>query len=40
MSFALLGDIDFIFTVAPHHPLAVAGPISSAELLRHAEVAV
>jgi DNA-binding transcriptional LysR family regulator len=36
-----LGDIDFAFAVAPHHPLAAhEGPISDAELLRHRAVAV
>ena len=33
IEFALLGDIDFVFAVAPHHPLANhQGPISDAEL--------
>ena len=41
IEFALLGDIDFVFAVAPHHPLANhQGPISDAELLRHRAVAV
>src|SRR5688572_7577081 len=36
-----LGEIDFIFAVAPHHPLAShAGPIPDEELLRHRAVAV
>ena len=35
-----LGSIDFVFAVAPHHPLAAHdGPISDAELLRHRAVA-
>jgi DNA-binding transcriptional LysR family regulator len=41
IEFALLGEIDFVFAVAPHHPLAAHdGPISDAELLRHRAVAV
>lgn len=37
----LLGEIDFVFAVAPHHPLAAqAEPISDAERLRHRAVAV
>jgi DNA-binding transcriptional LysR family regulator len=36
-----LGDIDFVFAVAPHHPLAGHdGPIADEELLRHRAVAV
>jgi molybdate transport repressor ModE-like protein len=36
-----LGEMDFVFAVAPHHPLAAhGGPISDAELLRHRAVAV
>ena len=36
-----LGTMDFVFAVAPHHPLALAvAPISDAELLRHRAVAV
>ena len=36
-----LGEIDFVFAVAPHHPLAAyAGPIPDDELLRHRAVAV
>ncbi len=36
-----LGDIDFVFAVAPHHPLAAHdGPIGDHELLRHRAVAV
>jgi DNA-binding transcriptional LysR family regulator len=36
-----LGDIDFVFAVAPHHPLAAhEGPIADDELLRHRAVAV
>lgn len=35
-----LGTIDFVFAVAPHHPLAaLEGPIGDAELLRHRAVA-
>ena len=37
----LLGQMDFVFAVAPHHPLAAhAGPIPDHELLRHRAVAV
>jgi DNA-binding transcriptional LysR family regulator len=36
-----LGTIDFVFAVAPHHPLAAhEGPIGDDELLRHRAVAV
>jgi len=36
-----LGDIEFVFAVAPHHPLAAYdGPIPDHELLRHRAVAV
>ena len=36
-----LGTMDFVFAVAPHHPLADAtAPISDAELMRHRAVAV
>lgn len=36
-----LGEIGFVFAVAPHHPLAAAAePIDDAELLRHRAVAV
>jgi DNA-binding transcriptional LysR family regulator len=36
-----LGSMPFVFTVAPHHPLARAGaPISDTELMRHRAVAV
>jgi DNA-binding transcriptional LysR family regulator len=36
-----LGEIDFVFAVAPHHPLAAHdGPIGDHELLRHRAVAV
>ena len=36
-----LGEIDFLFAVAPHHPLAAHdGAISDAELMRHRAVAV
>lgn len=37
----LLGEIDFVFAIAPHHPLAAyEGPIPDHELLRHRAVAV
>jgi DNA-binding transcriptional LysR family regulator len=36
-----LGELQFVFAVAPHHPLAAHdGPIGDAELLRHRAVAV
>ncbi len=36
-----LGAIEFVFAVAPHHPLArIATPIDDAELIRHRAVAV
>lgn len=36
-----LGEMDFVFAVAPHHPLAAhEGPISDAELIQHRAVAV
>ena len=36
-----LGEIEFVFAVAPHHPLArVEGPIGDDELVRHRAVAV
>ena len=36
-----LGEVAFVFAVAPHHPLAAAeGQISDAQLLRHRAVAV
>ena len=36
-----LGEMPFVFAVAPHHPLAAYdGPIPEAELLRHRAVAV
>ena len=36
-----LGTLEFVFAVAPHHPLAGAvGPIDDAELVRHRAVAV
>ena len=36
-----LGEIEFVFAVAPHHPLATAPePLSDAELLRHRAIAV
>ncbi len=38
---ALLGEMEFVFAVAPHHPLAAhEGPISDAELLKYRAVAV
>ncbi|HYD76834.1 LysR family transcriptional regulator, partial [Ramlibacter sp.] len=37
----LLGDLDFVYAVAPHHPLAQAAePISDEILLKHRAVAV
>jgi len=37
----VLGEIEFVFAVAPHHPLAAAtAPISDAELMLHRAVAV
>ena len=36
-----LGQMKFVFAIAPHHPLAaINGPISETELLRHRAVAV
>jgi DNA-binding transcriptional LysR family regulator len=36
-----IGRLEFVFAVAPHHPLAAAeGPIGDAELMRHRAVAV
>lgn len=36
-----LGDLAFVFAVAPHHPLALGtGPVSDAELVAHRAVAV
>jgi DNA-binding transcriptional LysR family regulator len=36
-----LGELRFVFAVAPHHPLAsVDGPISESQLMRHRAVAV
>ncbi|MCU0774942.1 MAG: LysR family transcriptional regulator [Ideonella sp.] len=36
-----LGDLSFVFAVAPHHPLAAGGsPLSDAELVHHRAVAV
>jgi DNA-binding transcriptional LysR family regulator len=36
-----LGRIDFVFAVAPHHPLASAAePIADAEIVRHRAIAV
>lgn len=41
MQVQLLGEMPFIFAVAPHHPLAAATePIGETELLRHRAVAV
>ena len=37
----LLGEVDFVFAMAPHHPLAqVAEPLSDAQILAHRAVAV
>ena len=37
----LLGEIDFVFAVAPHHPLAAAGePLGDAQIMAHRAVAV
>jgi DNA-binding transcriptional LysR family regulator len=36
-----MGSVDFVFAVAPHHPLAQAeGPLSDAQILAHRAVAV
>jgi DNA-binding transcriptional LysR family regulator len=36
-----LGEVSFVFAIAPHHPLAAhEGPIPESELLRHRAVAV
>jgi DNA-binding transcriptional LysR family regulator len=36
-----LGEIPFVFAVAPHHPLArIDGPLTDAQLMRHRAVAV
>ena len=36
-----LGEIPFVFAVAPHHPLAkIEGPLTDADLMRHRAVAV
>ena len=36
-----LGEIDFVFAVAPHHPLAAATePLSDADMLSHRAIAV
>jgi DNA-binding transcriptional LysR family regulator len=36
-----LGEMRFVFAVAPHHPLAaVEGPLSEADIIRHRAVAV
>ena len=41
LSQAIVGSVEFIFVVAPHHPLAdVEGPISEDELRRHRVVAI
>jgi DNA-binding transcriptional LysR family regulator len=38
---ASLGSMDFVFAVAPHHPLAgTKGPLSDADILKHRAVAV
>ncbi len=37
----LLGEVDFVFAVAPHHPLAAATePLSDAQVMAHRAVAV
>ena len=37
----LMGEVDFIFAVAPHHPLAAASePLSDAQVMAHRAVAV
>ena len=37
----LLGEVDFVFAMAPHHPLAqLAEPLSDAQILAHRAVAV
>ncbi len=41
IEYAPLGELEFVFAVAPHHPLAaMPEPISDAELLKHRAVAV
>jgi DNA-binding transcriptional LysR family regulator len=41
IEYAPLGELDFVFAIAPHHPLAAAtGAISDTELLSHRAVAV
>ncbi len=36
-----LGELPFVFVIAPHHPLAaVAGPLGEADVMRHRAVAV
>ncbi|HRI17814.1 MAG TPA: LysR family transcriptional regulator, partial [Burkholderiaceae bacterium] len=41
LALAPLGEVEFVFAVAPHHPLAAAAePISDTELLRHRAIAV
>ncbi len=41
IEFRPLGDLTFVFCVAPHHPLAaVSGPLSDAQLVHHRAVAV
>ena len=37
----LLGEVPFVYCVAPHHPLAaMAGPLTAAQLVHHRAVAV
>ena len=37
----LLGEVEFVFAVAPHHPLAhAAGPLTDAQVMAHRAVAV
>ena len=41
VQFKELGSVEFVYAVAPHHPLAgVSEPITDAELVRHRAVAV
>ena len=41
IQFEVLGEMEFVFAVAPHHPLAAqSGPINDTELLKYRAVAV